>query len=300
MTPPIRSALDATRVRSKRQRTGSEDVILRRDGGKILVFVCQGEMSFPSAEVVLRRVMESVESAEFVILDFERVLGLDEGAGRLFLDLIATLAPRESCKPVFAATAGIPALREQIEAGLGDKANSGFLHFDTRDLALEWCENQILGTRETHEVAPVDALARQELCQGVSPTGLRELEARLKRHRFTPGDTIVRRGAPADRLYFLISGEVRVALTLPSGQTKRLATFVPGMAFGEIALVDRSTRTADVVADGEVECLSLSVNAFDELVASNPELGNALLSNLVRILSRRLRSANEEIEALAG
>ncbi len=102
-------------------------------------------------------------------------------------------------------------------------------------------------------------LADQELCRDVAPANLEHLATLVER--------------------------------------KRLVTFSPGMAFGEIALVDRSTRTADVVAEGDVECLSLSIDVFESLAGSHPGLRTALLANLVRLRSRRLRAANEEIEA---
>jgi hypothetical protein len=45
-----------------------------------------------------------------------------------------------------------------------------------------------------------------------------------------------------------MSGEVSVRVDLPNGQIKRLSTLSPGMAFGEIAVINRSVRSADVHA----------------------------------------------------
>ena len=116
---------------------------------------------------------------------------------------------------------------------------------------------------------------------------------------FERGDAIIRKGDEADRMFFLAKGQVSVTVDLPTGQLKRLATLSPGMAFGEVALVDAAPRSADVRADGAVECYVLSKKAFDELARHQPVLKMTLLENLLRNVSRMLTRANQEVATLA-
>ncbi|MEQ1853542.1 MAG: cyclic nucleotide-binding domain-containing protein [Chthoniobacteraceae bacterium] len=44
----------------------------------------------------------------------------------------------------------------------------------------------------------------------------------------------------------------------------------PGMVFGEMAVIDGAPRAATIVADGEVECDALSVQAFEGLGGAYP------------------------------
>ncbi len=89
-----------------------------------------------------------------------------------------------------------------------------------------------------------------------------------------------------------------VTIRLPNGNSKRLTTFSPGMAFGEMAILEHSVRSADVVADTDVSCYALSVNDFEQMHQYYANLEKILLINIARNLSQKLRKANIEINAL--
>ena len=55
-------------------------------------------------------------------------------------------------------------------------------------------------------------------------------------------------GDDGDTLFFLLSGAVKVQVQLDGGRIHRLSTVGPGVAFGELAMLDQSRRSADVVA----------------------------------------------------
>jgi hypothetical protein len=65
--------------------------------------------------------------------------------------------------------------------------------------------------------------------------------------------------------------------------------------FGEMALLDREVRSATVLADDELVCLSLSRSQFDALALEHPGLALKLLANLGRELSQRIRLLNQSL-----
>jgi CRP-like cAMP-binding protein len=75
----------------------------------------------------------------------------------------------------------------------------------------------------------------------------------------------------------------------------RLAAFTSGMAFGELAFIDRSPRSADVTAVGAVECRVLTRDMFSQLDREAPAIKIRLLENLALGLTSMLRQANREI-----
>ncbi len=79
----------------------------------------------------------------------------------------------------------------------------------------------------------------------------------------------------------------------------RLATLVPGMAFGEMALVD-SHRAADVWADTAVRCIELSLEKFYAFREKYPQTGERIMRNLAKLLARRLSRANTRIDLLSA
>jgi glutaminase len=78
-----------------------------------------------------------------------------------------------------------------------------------------------------------------------------------------------------------------------------LSTLTPGLAFGDLALLDGGTRSADVIADEPTLCYALPIAKFRTLATSHPEIQNKLISNIGRELSARLRRADAEIRSLA-
>ena len=71
--------------------------------------------------------------------------------------------------------------------------------------------------------------------------------------------------------------EGRIAITI-KGTLVGVAG--PGGVFGEMALVDQSTRAATAVAETECKLLAINRNAFLHLVKTSPAFGASLLSGL--------------------
>ena len=82
----------------------------------------------------------------------------------------------------------------------------------------------------------------------------------------TPGEPVVRRGERGDAMYLVAAGSLEVRL--PGGPV-RLAT---GDVFGEMALVLRQPRVADVVSIGYSQLLCLDAADFRRFVRGVPEL----------------------------
>ena len=144
-------------------------------------------------------------------------------------------------------------LRHYMRLKLENRYEELFRVFEDYDLALEWCENQLLAKRFPHDLPEhCVPLKDYELLANLSNENLAVVGARLKPRRFELGEVIVKAGDAARELFFLARGKVSVNLILSSGASKRLATFSAGMAFGEMALIDGAPRAADIVADTEV------------------------------------------------
>jgi CRP-like cAMP-binding protein len=112
------------------------------------------------------------------------------------------------------------------------------------------------------------------------------------------GDTIVHEGDRGDTLFFLLSGTVDVQVQLDGGRTHRLSTVGPGVAFGELAMLDRSRRSADVVATDDSVLARISVDDLHDLGDRFPQMMATIYRNLATNLARRLRAANEQVRAL--
>src|SRR5688572_28949765 len=89
---------------------------------------------------------------------------------------------------------------------------------------------------------------------------------------FTFGQPIVTEGASADAFYVLASGTARVVKTGPGGEEISLGLMRPGESFGEIGLLEETTRSATIRASGDVHVFRLDRAIFEALVHGSPEL----------------------------
>jgi len=271
---------------------------LREFGSRITAYQLQGHLIFVSTEPVVREVMENFASTDFLVLDLKRVLSINESACRLLYQILERFS-HAGKSLIFTHAEGLPLLRRYMKARLGARCQEIFRVFEDNDLTLEWCENRLLAeTLIARKPAEPVELENYELFQGFSPEELAVMRPLLKRRAFRRGEVIIEVGDEANELYFLAQGTVSVLVTLAGGARKRLATFSPGMAFGEMAILDRAPRSALIQADSDVECDLLDLAGLKLLGESHPAIKIKILENLSLGLCRKLRKANREISVL--
>jgi len=117
-----------------------------------------------------------------------------------------------------------------------------------------------------------------------------EEEAKLGTHIFKEGDK-------GDKLYIILSGEIRISKQIPGVGEEALAVLKQGAFFGEMALIDDSERSADAIVNKSVKLASISRSEFESLLFTNKDIAYTLLWTFVRTLSERLRETNEKIKA---
>jgi uncharacterized protein YhbP (UPF0306 family) len=92
--------------------------------------------------------------------------------------------------------------------------------------------------------------------------------AKLQTLQVGAGDVIVRQGAPADKFFIIVDGEVEVFHD-QDGVTKQLATLTTGQFFGEMAILRDTPRMATVRALGQTTLFAMERDAFRGLVAQS-------------------------------
>lgn len=114
--------------------------------------------------------------------------------------------------------------------------------------------------------------------------------AHTETRRFAAGDVVIRAGDDDRALYLLTAGTLAVA----SGAAFR--TIDAPSVVGEVAFLDGGRRSLTLVAQSDGELRRLSLEAFETLAGRHPELARAMLFDLGRIVSLRLRFLTELIE----
>jgi CRP/FNR family cyclic AMP-dependent transcriptional regulator len=117
----------------------------------------------------------------------------------------------------------------------------------------------------------------------------------VRRRAFAEGTNIFTTEQPGEALYFILSGKVKVYIEQRDGTDVTLSIMGRGDTFGEMSMFDDSGRSASALVIEDAVLLWMDRLAFQECLADVPPLWR----NLVRILSARVRFADEHIQALA-
>lgn len=108
-------------------------------------------------------------------------------------------------------------------------------------------------------------------------------------------ETIFSAGDPADAVYIIATGKVKIVVTSTDGRDFILTILGAGQVFGEMALLESAPRSAAVITASQVDVLTIRRKDFHQMLTSTPSISRKLLA----ILSRRLRRANSKMESLA-
>ena len=157
------------------------------------------------------------------------------------------------------------------------------------------------GASASHLPADVRAMLAELPILRYLPTEVREHVIRS----FVPvnysfGATIVREGEPADALYVVVSGRARAVKNASRDGTTNgeisLGVLKTSDIFGEIGLLEQTTRTVTVRASGDVTALRLARDVFDTLLLVRPELRQYFE---LQVVHRRLSNFFKEFTAFA-
>jgi len=106
---------------------------------------------------------------------------------------------------------------------------------------------------------------------------------------------LVRQGMAGDTMYLILDGEFRVRMMI-GGKETILAQLGAGDCFGEIALFDDGTRSADVVANKDSTVLKISKQSLTRLIQDAPDLAAPFLLSMGKTLAARIRVDNKKIK----
>ena len=106
------------------------------------------------------------------------------------------------------------------------------------------------------------------------------------------GELIVRQDQLDNCMFIVVKGRARVVHHV-GGEFVELATIKSGDFFGELSLVDRGPRSADVQALENSLLLRIDIGAISALAGVYPNAAFKFLVAIGRILVDRLRQSNQ-------
>jgi CRP-like cAMP-binding protein len=113
-----------------------------------------------------------------------------------------------------------------------------------------------------------------------------KVRAELRIRQYAKREVVLHKGGSGDGLLFLLSGQLQVIDITEDGRAVGLRMLAPGDFFGEIALINNSTRSASVVATTEVLVAFLPAPLAMHLFAHSPSVARKMMEHLAQKIQR--------------
>jgi len=270
---------------------------IRQQAQAIRILDLEGAVFFGSVVRLAAEVEAHARDARFIILDFRRVGSVD-ATGAVMLEQLTKRMAANGVKIFFAHVMPEGRLGRMFADCRTFLARPRADWFEDVDRALEAAERGLIGDEVGDTAAQELPLEATSLLEGLSASELESVRVHLERRELEAGEILFREGDPGDHLYVLTQGSVTIMIGTDR-RAQRIATFEPGIIFGEMAMLDGAARSATAVADQRAVAFSLSAAALKSILVSDPGLGNHLLHGVARHLANRVRGATDVLRAIS-
>ncbi len=141
----------------------------------------------------------------------------------------------------------------------------------------------------------LDLIRRVPLFSMLTTQQAQSMANAVSKKRFKRGEVLVERGMKSNVLYIILTGRARVQIADTKGREVILAILRSGDYVGEMSVIDGDPHSATVVADQQVDVLTVGRDDFLRCLAENIPMCFVVMQGLVQ----RLRKASHKISSLA-
>jgi CRP/FNR family transcriptional regulator len=138
-------------------------------------------------------------------------------------------------------------------------------------------------------------LEKAEFFRALTPDQLNRIQPLLVEKRILRGRVLFFEGKPADYLWAIRRGEVRLYKSSSDGRITTLETIGPGGIFGAVSALEEGNYPASAEGVNEGLAWCLPRNTFLRMLAETPWLTVEIL----RVVSHRLYDAHERVRSFA-
>lgn len=135
-----------------------------------------------------------------------------------------------------------------------------------------------------------DLFLNNALLAGIGPAVYKQIVPMIKVLRPAPDEVIFAENDPGDSLYLIAQGSVKISKRGRGRQQETLTYLLENDYFGEMALVDSGTRSAQASSVGESILGQIDRATWDLLLRFAP---NEVMGNFSRSVTQRLRQNNQ-------
>jgi CRP/FNR family cyclic AMP-dependent transcriptional regulator len=132
------------------------------------------------------------------------------------------------------------------------------------------------------------------LFEALDPIELSEVVKVMQIQRLRDGQPVFEEGDDGDAWYVIYEGEIEVFKADSYGRARLIATLEPHACFGEMAVLDSSSRSATVRSGGESTLFRFPSKPFQNLIDEGSLAAYKLIYGMARVLCQRQRTVNQQ------
>lgn len=112
------------------------------------------------------------------------------------------------------------------------------------------------------------------------------------------GEFLFVEGDKGDFMGFVVNGVLEVLKKSATGENVIIARLSKGSSIGEMALIDKSTRSATVISRQPSLMITLTNRGFDQLLQKSPTTSVKIIQKIARLLSLNMRRTSSKLADL--
>jgi CRP-like cAMP-binding protein len=144
----------------------------------------------------------------------------------------------------------------------------------------------------------IDLLRKNLLFKGCSAEDFELLTGLLQERQVKPNTTVFSEKMPAEALYIIKSGKIKISVMEGEGDEVGLLELGPGEFFGEIALIQESSRAVNARAETAAELIMLSRKDFLALIDLDPRVAAKITLAIARLLAMRVKAYSGKLREI--
>ncbi len=156
-----------------------------------------------------------------------------------------------------------------LELTKRDMDNVTKKHPKVREVLIKFYKNRVLDT----------ILATSPLFSCISSESRGAIVQLFKLRRFKQGAVIIKQGSPADSMFLIKSGVVKVVSKI-EGKDDFISRLFSGDYFGEVALFTGKPRMAEVIAESDTDLMEITKSDLKIVVKDHPKVLETLKKNI--------------------
>ncbi len=141
----------------------------------------------------------------------------------------------------------------------------------------------------------IELLQKTLLFKGCTTDELQLVLGLFQERLIKSNTTIFSEKMPAEALYLIKSGSVKISIMAGEGEEKNLLVLGPGEFFGELALLQEESRLVNARSETAAEILLITRKDFHALMELDPRTALKMVTAITNLLAMRVKAYSERL-----